>query len=425
MSWGIALIVGGLAFYYYNAQSKPQLGRTRAASVADTIQAAVKPSRKREDNKTKPKNAGPTSSNDTPRLGAQLGNDVSGASSADSGKKRKITKRQQDAPPAPPATTRHSPLEQDNEDDEDNKAWAQNLVALKKGTSLAPPSRTDSRNRTVKQSSAKSPRGFASTSDADDDLTPALSPALAAGDVSDMLESTSSGPSVLRLTESSKPAKAKQQRQPTSDQTAESKKQRQNRQKVEDRRLQREAEEKDRLQLLETQRRVAREARGEPAKNGIVSSKPPAASEWAVRAAIRATQSPTEPTPGSRVEDASLLDTFERHDAQRSQNGSLPSEEDQMSQAKKLSEDESGWNTVPKGKKQKKKAGTTEPNGSDGGYTPSTSYEQTSAPVQQSAPTPASTISSKPTDSYSNGYQSLYSSNYDAGSHPDDSQWSA
>ncbi|KAF1356714.1 hypothetical protein BDV97DRAFT_278952, partial [Delphinella strobiligena] len=269
LSWGIALVVGGLAFAYYNSQKKPQVNKTRAASISDAVPSQIKPTRKREENRVKPKTQAATSS-------------------------------------------------------------AVNQSAA---------------NLTPNLSSASSNAGYA-----DDDLTPARSSALAAGDVSDMLEPTATGPSVLRLTESSRPAKANKQRQQTAAQEADTKKQRQNRKKVEERQAQREAEEKERLVLLEQQRRTAREARGEPAKNGVPASKPPAVSAWAVKAAARATQPPAqEITGGSGSAGTSgLLDTFDK-----------PSEEEQMRIATKLSEDESGWNTVPKGKKQKKKAPTT------------------------------------------------------------------
>lgn len=422
LSWGIALVVGGLAFAYYNVQKKPQVNKTRAASISDAVPSQIKPTRKREENKVMPKTQAATSSAvNVTRPSVEAGNGNISTSGAESSKKRKVNKKQPVAAAVAPVTVK-APVATEVEEADDNKAWAQQLLALKQGTSLAPPVRTDSRSRTVKQSAANLTPNLSSASSnagyADDDLTPARSPALAAGDVSDMLEPTTTGPSVLRLTESSKPAKANKQRQQTAAQEAETKKQRQNRKKVEERQAQREAEEKERVVLLEKQRRTAREARGEPAKNGVSASKPPAVSEWAVKAAARATEAPAQEITGGSAGSPGLLDTFDK-----------PSEEEQMRIATKLSEDESGWNTVPKGKKQKKKApttGLTESNGSD-------SFEQPTAavpapapvPVSAPAPTPAPVPVSKPVEAYANGYASPSYPVYDAGSHPEDSPWSA
>ncbi|KAL1306725.1 hypothetical protein AAFC00_005391 [Neodothiora populina] len=422
LSWGIALVVGGLAFYYYNAQTKPQPNKTRATSISESIPSAVKPARKRDDVKAKPKNPAPvsrvieaTASTLDPRKG-----DVNTSSGETTTRKRKAGKKQP-APaqsvPTPAAASGSARDEEDLAEEDDNKAWAQQLLSMKKGTSLAPPQRTDSRNKTVKQSAAGRAPEFSSASsnaaDADDDWTPARSPTLAAGDVSDMLEPTASGPNVLRLTESVKPAKAKQQRQAPAE-VVESKKARQNRKKVEERKLQREAEERERQTLLEAQRRTAREARGEPARNGV-QSKPPAVSEWAVKAAERATQAPSQEVGTS---NAGLLDTFDEPPRP-----SVPSEEDQFLMAKKMSEDESGWNTVPKGKKQKKTkpTGQAEANSSDAGSAPYTASEAAPAPVAPSVPV----VSHKASTSASNGYGYSPSYTYDAGSHPEDSPWTA
>ncbi|KAG9809686.1 hypothetical protein KCU63_g21459, partial [Aureobasidium melanogenum] len=190
--------------------------------------------------------------------------------------------------------------------------------------------------------------------------------------------------------------------------------QRQNRKKVEERRLQREAEEKERQVLLENQRRTAREARGEPAKNGIPVSKPLTSSAWAADVASRVTQAPAVAVTG---ESAPLLDTFE----QSTSNGA--SEEDQLRLAKQISQDDSGWNTVPKGKKQQKKkaavVGSEDSNTSDAGSVVNAPIEKAAPLPKVTAPAPKAAVAS------TNGFSSLYDSGYDAGSHPDDSQWVA
>lgn len=409
-SWAVALIGAAAVYYYYFQHGKPVANRTRSASVSDFVAPQPKAARRRDSTKPKPKTEATKATGVTlPELSVQSGDD-STTKVSDGSKKRKAGKKQS-AAPAPSLTPAPAPKRQELDDDvaqeEDNKAWAQQLASLKKGTSLAPPTRTDSRNRTVKQSSKTFSSASSNAADADDDLTPSMSPSLAAGDVSDMLEPASAGPSVIRLTGSSKPTKANQPRQ-TPVQQEETKKQRQNRKKVEERRLEREAEEKDRQTLLETQRRTAREARGEPAKNGIpVSQPPPTSSSWAADVAKRVVQAPAVAVSG---ESAPLLDTFDH-------------EEDQLRLAKQISQDDSGWNTVPKGKKQQKKkapvVGSEDSNTSDAGSV-------VNAPIEKPAPLPKVTAPApKAAASSTNGYSSLYDSGYDAGSHPDDSQWAA
>ncbi|KAI4728325.1 hypothetical protein E4T49_03958 [Aureobasidium sp. EXF-10728] len=412
-SWAVALIGAAAVYYYYFQHGKPVANRTRSASVSDFVAPQPKAARRRDSTKPKPKSEVTKATGVTlPELSVQSGDD-STAKVSDGSKKRKAGKKQAAAPapsltPAPPA--KRQEVDDDVAQEEDNKAWAQQLASLKKGTSLAPPARTDSRNRTVKQSSKTFSSASSNAADADDDLTPSMSPSLAAGDVSDMLEPAADGPSVLRLTGSTKSTKANQPRQ-TQVQEQETKKQRQNRKKVEERRLQREAEEKERQTLLETQRRTAREARGEPAKNGIPVSKPPTSSAWAADVANRVTQAPTVAVSS---ESAPLLDTFE------SSNGA--SEEDQLRLAKQISQDDSGWNTVPKGKKQQKKkgpvVGSEDSNTSDAGSV-------VNAPIEKAAPLPKVTAPAPKPVAASNGFSSLYDSGYDAGSHPDDSQWAA
>ena len=411
-SWAVALIGAAAVYYYYFQHGKPVANRTRSASVSDFVAPQPKAARRRDSTKPKPKSEATKATGVTlPELSVQSGDD-STTKVSDGSKKRKAGKKQS-AAPAPSLTPAPAPKRQELGDDvaqeEDNKAWAQQLASLKKGTSLAPPNRTDSRNKTVKQSSKTFSSASSNAADADDDLTPSMSPSLAAGDVSDMLEPAAAGPSVLRLTGSNKPTKANQPRQAPVQQE-ETKKQRQNRQKVEARRLEREAEEKERQTLLETQRRTAREARGEPAKNGI-PSQAPTSSAWAADIAKRVVQAPAVAVTG---EQAPLLDTFDQ---------SASNEEEQLRLAKQISQDDSGWATVPKGKKQQKKKapviGSEDSNTSDAGSVVNAPIEKPAPLPKVTAPAPKAAVSS------TNGYSSLYDSGYDAGSHPDDSQWAA
>lgn len=433
-SWAIVLVGGLAAYYYYIHQQKPKLNRSRTASVSSDSGALPqpKPARRREETKLKPKNDVPVSTGVEASQNIPAANEGVSTSGPELAKKRKAGKKQPIAAPVkPPVPAKRQEVDETAQEDDDNKAWAQQLASLKKGTTLAPPAQNNSRSKTVKQSASNrnptlSSSASSNAADADDDLTPAMSPSLRAGDVSDMLEPTPAGPSVLRLTESSKPTQTKQPRQESAFQVQETKKQRQNRQKVDERKLQREAEERERQMLLEKQRRTAREARGEPAKNGIPASKPPAVSAWAAEAAARAMAAPAVEVGGS---NAPLLDTFDqgavRTNGAPNKGSAVTSEEDQMSMAKKLSEDESGWSTVPKGKKQQKRkgaiTGSGDSNASDDGFVHTAPFDKPLPP----APTPSAAPISKPTAAPSQVTPSLYDSGYDVGSHPDDSQWSA
>jgi len=211
--------------------------------------------------------------------------------------------------------------------------------------------------------------------DADDDLSPVASPSFttkapSGRDVSDMLGLQSATPSVLSIKPAEKPARATKAQAPKAEAAQESKKARQNRRKVEEAKAAREAEEKQRQALLEKQRRTAREARGEPARNGLQAAKAPTSNAWTTVGSAGAVQPPASAAPTSQ-----LLDTFDAASTASSSeaptNGTAPtpdslsnsgynnnalSEEEQV---KLALEDTTAWETVPKGKKQKKKTATS------------------------------------------------------------------
>ena len=199
------------------------------------------------------------------------------------------------------------------------------------------------------------------------DSSPATSPVRAAPqapsgrDVSDMLPTAGAGANVLSIKASDKPAKTSKPKVQKVEAPQETKKQRQNRQKKEAEKAQREEDEKERQVLLEKQRRTAREARGEPAKNGV-PAKLPASNPWAGQSSAGAVQKPSSAPTGQ------LLDTFDVASTASSSatNGTintpdtvsnsgsfngLPSEEEQLRLAM---EDDSAWTTIPKGGKKQK-----------------------------------------------------------------------
>ncbi|KAF3000142.1 hypothetical protein E8E13_005121 [Curvularia kusanoi] len=227
---------------------------------------------------------------------------------------------------------------------------------------------------------------------ASDDSSSATSPVRSAPkapsgkDVSDMLPTSGAGANVLSIKASDKPTKATKPKVQKVEAPQETKKQRQNRQKKEAEKAQREEDEKARQVLLEKQRRTAREARGEPAKNGV-PAKLPASNPWAGQSSGGAVQAPVSAPTGQ------LLDTFDVASTASSSatNGTintpdtvsnsgsfngLPSEEEQLRLAM---EDDSAWTTIPKGgKKQKAAQVAEESNG------PSAAAVQSIKPAQAS-----------------------------------------
>lgn len=279
--------------------------------------------------------------------------------------------------------------------DIDNAEFARQLSRLKAGTPLNKPStvaETRKAKKPGKQEEAPpvlvnglghaadgppNPNGVSTASsttgaDADDDLSPAVSPEFgatktptAAGDVSDMLEVPKQGPSILRLTEPAESQETRQPRPPKPATEQETKKQRQNRKKNEEKKMAREAEEKERRIRLEKQLRTAREAEGRPAKNGLGSSQAPVANAWDKPDGEGASK-----YLSLTATNDTLLDTFDQttrvttnshsnggngNSADRERKSELPSEEEQMRLLTEL--DGKGWNTVKKNSKAKKKTG--------------------------------------------------------------------
>lgn len=242
--------------------------------------------------------------------------------------------------------------------------------------------------------------------DASDDSSPASSPVRATPkapsgrDVSDMLGSSGAAPNVLSIKASEKPAKTSKAKSQKVETPQETKKQRQNRQKVEAQKAQREEDEKQRQILLEQQRRTAREARGEPAKNGV-AAKLPSNNPWAAQSSGGAVQAPSSAPSGQ------LLDTFDVASTASSSatNGAtntpdtvsnsgsyngLPSEEEQL----RLAMEDSAWTTIPKGGKKQKATQTAE-EGSTSNVAPAQSIKPAQVPQVKKAETRASTSNSR------------------------------
>lgn len=292
-------------------------------------------------------------------------------------KAKKDTKQQSEQPQAPKADekVRSSVADEKDDDEVDNREFARQLSNAKSGTVMSGKAQiTNNRTKSVKQtraqekpvveSSDNASAPSSTTGDADNDESPVGSPELAAtpvgtatnGDVSDMLEKTTSGPQVMKITA---PTNQTQKKAKTAKpaEVQETKKQRQNRLKAEEKRIAREAEEKERKVLEERQRRTAREAEGRAAKDGsaFMASKAPASSVW------------TAPKiEGQReISKAEFLDTFEpaqtngnAKPASKTSSNQLAdeyngfSEEEQIRRIQEESED--NWETVSKAQRKKR-----------------------------------------------------------------------
>ena len=383
-SWAIVVAAGAGAYVYYNRQQTKERGAGRLTPGSEQPQA----SRRRNEGKAKRKEKTPSNveqaTNDVAEVGStSLPN--SGVHKQKDGKKPVNEAAKSSAVEIAPEATPILDANNNADDNVDNKEFARQMSGAKKGTSLVAPAKASQSKRSKKLEKAsrvrfatsladedKSATSSTTGADADDDLSPSHSPALGAAPdqsgVADMLEASSRGPSVLRLTEPTQPQKSNQPKSTKPTQAPETKKQRQNRRKNEERKLEREQAERERRVLLEKQLRTAREAEGRPAKNGVPVSKPPASSAWA--------KQDHAPFASSSVSDAaaeskgSLLDTLDETKSPEvaTSNGyrpskatgldrmawenDLPSEEEQMRLLNEINGD--GWQTVEKPKKRDK-----------------------------------------------------------------------
>ncbi|KAJ5627958.1 hypothetical protein N7490_010186 [Penicillium lividum] len=366
ISWALLLVVaGGLGWYYTNG-STPKAIKTPVRAVAEKAEATVAP--KKQKRKPAPQ----------PAKKAEVKTVIS------------------------PPTTEDEP-----EDDVDRKEMARRLAAIKNGASPAiAPSSKNQKKKAKKANQLESGSHASSTTgaDADDDLSPAVSPQVnavpSAGYVSDMLESPAPAASVLRVTGNmeSEPKKQKVQ----SFKQVENKKQRQQRLKNEARKQQVQEAEEQRRQLLEKQLHTARSAeRRENAR-----SQAPATNAWQTKEAPKANGTKAVPAPAP----VQLLDTFEAPTApaQKKWTQELPSEEEQMrilGAANGVDE----WTTVSK--KPKKKSGKADESVSD-------------ASASESQPTSAAPLPVEPKVTVTPTYLPDILRSREKG-HPLDSDWAA
>lgn len=345
ISWAILLVVaGGLGWYYTNGTT-PKANVIRAA--VEKTEATVAP--KKSKRKSKP----------APEPVAAKKSEVQTVVS-------------------PPTTEDEKP-----DEEIDRKEMARRMAGLKTNAPAQPapakPAPTKSQKKNKKKAAqleTSDTRASSTTgAEADDDLSPAASPAVnatvsSAGYVSDMLEAPAPGASVLRVTGNVENQPKKQKVQTFKE--VETKKQRQQRLKNEARKLQVQEAEVERKKLLEKQLHTARESE----RREAARSTAPAANAWQTKentapVKTNVVNGGSHPAPASH----GLLDTFEAPAAPTptkwAQN--LPSEEEQIRLLGAANGDDE-WTTVSK-KQPKKKGGKSDE-----------SVSETSASENQSTP---------------------------------------
>jgi hypothetical protein len=231
---GFAVLAGGLGGYYYYTTKRSQ----PAAAAAGTRRRSTNDFKVKPDRRLSVQQREPAQSSPAVTEKQEKQSDAAGS------KKKKAAKKQQQQqqPKAPaPAPAPEVVVHEDKpekESDLSNAQFAAQMMQARQGAKLAAPKGKENRVKTVKQNSARDAPFQSSGSsqtgaEADDDLSPAASPPLNSGDVSDMLEAKSSGPTSIRLTAPINPQKQRAPKQ-AKEEVVESKKARQNRKKVEE-----------------------------------------------------------------------------------------------------------------------------------------------------------------------------------------------
>ncbi|KAK4507178.1 hypothetical protein PRZ48_000912 [Zasmidium cellare] len=352
------VVAGGLAYYYIPKNTKHTNNYT--APLKESKKEVKKPARKPEQQKPAAAKVTPQS-DDSRKEATENGN-----------KKRKATAQPSIQTPG---------VQKDDEDEIDmsTRQFAASMQKAREGIQVKSSNNKEARVKTVKpkHSPAQTPvlsSGSSQAGDAEDDWSHVLSSAPQAGGIDDMLEPVAAGPSSLRITAPEKPVKEKNKKEPKKE-VVESKKARQNRQKAERQKLERQEQEAEQRVKKEQQMRLARESRGEPAKNGISIPSAPVHNPWAEKNAARDAHLPAVSNTGANIQ---LLDTLDTESNSSSDKGdstaatsmtdSAPGQhadftEGDLAKAIEESERDSGWSEVKSSKKQLKKKASNSDNG--------------------------------------------------------------
>ncbi|KAF2173247.1 hypothetical protein M409DRAFT_49720 [Zasmidium cellare ATCC 36951] len=350
------VVAGGLAYYYIPKNTKNT--NIHSAPAKELRKESKKPARKPDQQKTAPPTKSTPQSDDSRKEVTETGN-----------KKRKATAQ-------PTVQTPAVQKDDDDEIDASTRQFAASMLKAREGIQVKSSNDKEARVKTVKpkNSPAQTPvlsSGSSQAGDVEDDWSPVLSSAPQAGGIDDMLEPVAAGPSSLRITAPERPVKEKTKKEPKQE-VVESKKARQNRQKAERQKLERQEQEAEQKAKKEQQMRLARESRGEPAKNGISIPAAPVHNPWSEKNAARDAHLPAVSNTGSNIQ---LLDTLDTESNSSSDKGdstaatsmtdSAPGQladftEGDLAKAIEESERDSGWNEVKSSKKLKKKNSNSE-----------------------------------------------------------------
>lgn len=359
-AFGVVAI--GLGYYYIPKSTKNTSNLT--APPKEARKETKKPAKKAERQKA---------AFDTPAVKDTPKTDDSLKEASHNGNKKRK------ANPQPAAQL---PAQQKNDDDDIDMSTRQFALSMQKareGIQVKSSNNKEAKVRTVKpkHSPAQTPvlsPGSSQAGDVDDDWSLVQPSAPQSGGIADMLEPVAAGPSSLRITAPEKPVKEKVKKEQKKE-VSESKKARQNRQRAERQKLER--QEQDTLQKAkkEQQMRLARESRGEPAKNGIAIPSAPVHNPWAERNVARDAHLPAVSNAGSNIQLLDTLDTESNSSSDKGDSTAATSMTDatpgqlsdftegDLAKAIEESERDSGWSEVKSSKKLKKKTSNSESNG--------------------------------------------------------------
>ncbi|KAF7931370.1 hypothetical protein BELL_0224g00030 [Botrytis elliptica] len=295
---GWTVVLGAAGYYYVNNKSKVK------AKAQTTVKQASKVVEERKEPKSKKSKKDGLSSGEQEKK------------SSAKAEKKKTPAPQKPEPKQETVKSVANDSDDDDNDAENNRKFALQFAKTQAGTQFSGNSSTSTnRQKSVKQSRAQEKEikdsGNMTAGDADDDQSLTDSPEVGptkgtstvASGIADMLEPAAPGPSVLKVTEPTNPKPAKKEKAKAAPQPAETKKQRQNRAKIEAAKVAREQEEKERKVKEEKQRRTAREAEGRAAKDG--------SQFMASQAANSAWTASSTNTSNAPVNKFDLLDTAE------------------------------------------------------------------------------------------------------------------
>ncbi|QSZ28911.1 hypothetical protein DSL72_003417 [Monilinia vaccinii-corymbosi] len=394
IGWTVVVGAAGAIWAYNNSKSKNK----------SKPQAVVKQASKLVEDRKVPK------SKKSKKDGGLSSGDQDKKSTAKTQKKKAPSQKTEPKQDTVKPVTNDS--DKDDDEAENNRKFALQFAKTQAGTSFSGKSSTTAtRQKSVKQSRAQEKAmkdsGNITAGDADDDQSFTDSPEVGpttvtspvASGIADMLEPAAPGPSVLKVTEPTNPKPTKKEKAKAAPQPVETKKQRQNRAKIEAAKLVREAEEKERKIKEENQRRTARLAEGRAAKDGsqFMASQKPADSAWTASSAANGSNTSAadngkinlldtiEDKTNKKVKVAAPAENFSASEVAGSQWQGYGDDDERV---KTAIEDSREWEQVSNKKKRTKKEKMESTDAEGAGTTSSTDEKEYTIPpkVERSAP---------------------------------------